>query len=343
MTAMSDVSQIRYKVARTIEQLCGLLHVDPMAVVRRMRYPPDFLQNEGSGVTASEFFAGWSALLDEAARPDAPLFLGQAYARGPFNPAFFAFTCSPTIAIGLERLALFKPLTGPLSLTLRRGDSGALSITKSSNVAALPLPASFAATEIVFLIEAMRSCTGHHIVPRHITVPGRVDCHDEIEAFLGCPVGVAAGAGATLRIGPEDADRVLLSADPAQWAQLERGFERQVRAQGDAQTVSARVCAVLPEMLPAGEASVGRAADRLRLSARSLQRHLKDEGTHFQALLDATREDLARHYLTTTELSVEEISFLLAYRDPNSFYRAFQAWTGHTPSTVRSQALRVAS
>ncbi len=335
---MNDVTEMRYRVARTTQQLCGVLQIDPTAVMRRMRYPPDFLDNEGRGVTPGEFFAGWDAMLAEAARDDAPLFLGQAYARGPFNPAFFAFTCSPTIAIGLERLALFKPLSGPLHLALRRGDSGALTITKSSNVTAHPLPDTFAATELVFLIEAMRTCTGHHIVPRHATLPGRLACHDLIEAFTGCEVGISAGGAATLRIGPEDADRILLSADPAQWAQLEPAFRRQMQAQDAAQTATARVCAVLPEMLPAGEATVAAAAARLRLSSRSLQRYLRAEGTRFQSLLDACREDLARHYLTTSDLTVEEISYLLAYRDPNSFYRAFQAWTGQTPNTVRSLA-----
>mgnify|MGYP001804907975 CR=1 FL=1 len=100
---------------------------------------------------------------------------------------------------------------------------------------------------------------------------------------------------------------------------------------------------VLPEMLPAGEASVQAAAARLRLSTRSLQRQLKAEGTRFQQLLDATREDLARQYLTATELNIEEISYLLAYRDPNSFYRAFHIWTGQTPMSIRTAATATAA
>ncbi|ABK09976.1 MULTISPECIES: helix-turn-helix domain-containing protein [Burkholderia cepacia complex] len=38
-------------------------------------------------------------------------------------------------------------------------------------------------------------------------------------------------------------------------------------------------------------------------------------------------------------MSGAEISFLLGFEDPNSFARAFQAWTGKTPQAVRS-ALR---
>jgi AraC-like DNA-binding protein len=71
------------------------------------------------------------------------------------------------------------------------------------------------------------------------------------------------------------------------------------------------------------------------MSKRSLQRRLKDEGLTFQAILDDTRADLAMTYLRDQNLSAEEISYLLAYRDPNSFYRAFQDWTGMTPAQAR--------
>ncbi len=42
-------------------------------------------------------------------------------------------------------------------------------------------------------------------------------------------------------------------------------------------------------------------------------------------------------YLSNRDLNTEEISFLLAFRDPNSFYRAFQDWTGMTPLQARTR------
>ena len=63
-------------------------------------------------------------------------------------------------------------------------------------------------------------------------------------------------------------------------------------------------------------------------------RKLKEEGTTFQTLLDSTRADLAQAYLKDG-LNTEEISYLLAYRDPSSFYRAFHDWTGTTPARAR--------
>ena len=331
---MGKDQHIRYKVARTVEQLCGFLDISVARVLQRMGRPADFFEHEVRGVTPTEYFEGWNAMLAEADRADAPLLLGQAYARGPFNPAFFAFTCSPTVSVGLERLALFKPLTGPLHLGLRRRETGDLHITKGTNMPGLPLPATFAATELVFLIEATRICTGQPVTARAASLPAPVACQPEIEAFIGCPVTI--GQAASLTVARAAADLRLLSSNADQWAQLEPGFRRQINLQRTGQAITARLRAVLAEMLPAGEAHVNDAARRLYLSARSLQRHLKDEGTTFQAELNATREALARQYLTSTELNVEEISYLLAYRDPNSFYRAFQVWTGQTPGTLRS-------
>jgi AraC-like DNA-binding protein len=97
-----------------------------------------------------------------------------------------------------------------------------------------------------------------------------------------------------------------------------------------------RVRREIRETLPSGRVSAEAVASRLHVSTRSLQRKLKYEGASFQAILDETRAALALIYLRDHKLSVEETSFLLAYRDPNSFYRAFSDWTGMTPAEARA-------
>ena len=78
-------------------------------------------------------------------------------------------------------------------------------------------------------------------------------------------------------------------------------------------------------------------ASQLGVSTRTLQRRLQDEGQSFQGLLNQTREKLASHYLTHSSLSGAEISFLLGFEDPNSFFRAFHQWTGATPEAARAR------
>jgi NAD(P)-dependent dehydrogenase (short-subunit alcohol dehydrogenase family) len=78
-------------------------------------------------------------------------------------------------------------------------------------------------------------------------------------------------------------------------------------------------------------------ARHLGISTRTLQRRLGEEGVTFQETLADVREELARHYLTQSALSLTEIAFLLGYDDPNSF-RALNRRTGRTPLRVRGTA-----
>ena len=72
------------------------------------------------------------------------------------------------------------------------------------------------------------------------------------------------------------------------------------------------------------------------MSERTLQRRLTEENQSFQSVLDQTREELARHYLRTTKLTAAEISFLIGFEQPSSFFRAFNDWTGQTPEQIRN-------
>jgi AraC-like DNA-binding protein len=44
---------------------------------------------------------------------------------------------------------------------------------------------------------------------------------------------------------------------------------------------------------------------------------------------------LAKNYLLNTQMTTDEIAFLLAYQETNSFQRAFSIWTGKTVQQFR--------
>lgn len=75
--------------------------------------------------------------------------------------------------------------------------------------------------------------------------------------------------------------------------------------------------------------SLDAAARKLDMSSRTLRRHLRDEGTTYQTVLDELRCDLAKEYLATG-LKPKEIAYLLGYQHPTAFRIAFKAWTGQT-------------
>ena len=89
------------------------------------------------------------------------------------------------------------------------------------------------------------------------------------------------------------------------------------------------------ELLPGGAGTADDVAEKLGLSKRTLQRKLMEENTSFQKQLNGTRELLARHYLRNTDMSSDEIAFLLGYQEINSFLRAFNIWTGMSITEFR--------
>lgn len=94
---------------------------------------------------------------------------------------------------------------------------------------------------------------------------------------------------------------------------------------------------ILVEILPAGKSGIEDVAAALGMSRRSLQRKLKEEDTTFQKQLNHVRELLAKNYIQNTELSSEDIAYLLGYQDLNSFFRAFSLWTGMSVTVYKRE------
>ena len=78
--------------------------------------------------------------------------------------------------------------------------------------------------------------------------------------------------------------------------------------------------------------------DALNVKPRTLQYRLKYNQSSYQALYDAARLDLARHYLKKSDLSIAAVSERLHFKDCAAFSRFFKARMGHTPRAYASRA-----
>ena len=76
-------------------------------------------------------------------------------------------------------------------------------------------------------------------------------------------------------------------------------------------------------------------AQALHTSVRTLNRRFAEEGTHFQAVKDGLRRDIAVHRLTNSNTSVATLAYDLGFSDATGFCRAFKHWTGSSPSDYR--------
>ncbi|MCZ4255400.1 AraC family transcriptional regulator ligand-binding domain-containing protein [Sulfitobacter sp. G21635-S1] len=77
------------------------------------------------------------------------------------------------------------------------------------------------------------------------------------------------------------------------------------------------------------------AAQALKMTPRTLNRRLKEEGTSFQNIKDALRRDIAIRALQQGTESIEQIAFDTGFSAPANFHRAFRKWTSRTPGSYR--------
>ncbi len=303
-------------------------------VLRRAGLPRDLFGSGRRSIGIDQMFALWEALEAESGDPLLPLTIGRAMSIEAFDAPLFAATCSPNLNVAARRLAQHKKLIGPMRLSVMQSESETvLEFIWPPDVTP---PRTLSIGEPVFWVALTRICTRAPIRPVRVTSPEPPEDTEAYREYFG--VAVTRGPGYAIAFSAVDAARPFLTVNDEMWEFFEPELRRRLSDLEAGTTVKERVRASLLEQLPAGSSSIEVIASDLAVSTRTLQRRLKEEGTTFQAILDDTRTSLALHYLSNSDLSTGEISFLLGYEDTRSFYRAFHAWTGQTPQLARAAA-----
>ena len=304
----------------------------PADVLSLARLPGDLFARSGASLSPAQYFDLWRGLEQAAGHDELALKLAQAMSVEAFDPALFACLCSPDLNTALQRLAHYKRLMGPLNMVVDiRPDR--TRITLSCYGSAEPIPRSLGVSELVFFTQLARLATRARIEPLAASVPDLPVDLAAYKSYLGCALGTAKHI--QIDFSAQDAHRPFLTENMAMWAAFEPGLKQRL-SELDAQAqMRERVRAVLLETLPAGISSIEAVAQRLAISKRSLQRQLAEESVGFQEVLSEVRQALAQHYLSRTDISAGEISWLLGFQESNSFIRAFRGWTGTTPAAYR--------
>lgn len=307
----------------------------PTDVLRQAQLPLDLFQREGASVSGAEYFRLWDAIALVSGDPVCALKLVEGAPPEAFSPPLFASLCSCTLDSALERLARYKPLIGPMRLSIEK-TSTEIIVRITGLPDDVPPPPSLIAAELVFLTRLARLGLRCRVVPARVGTPVPLPAPHVYADWFGCtPLAAESAYVAFHRL---DAERLFLTANPAMWDAFEPSLRQRLSDVAAESAMSDRVRSWLNEVMASGRTGIEDAARALGLSTRTLQRRLMAEGTSFQAQLSLQREALARHYLTHTRLSTAEIAFLLGYSEQNSFYRAFHDWTGSSPDKARRDA-----
>jgi len=285
-------------------------------------------------VTSRDFVDLWNAVVKLAGSRYHPLTLGRKMANGPLAPIFLACTCASNLRIGLERVARYKALFGPVVMVVSN-DRKRLRLDIRPETDDLDLPASLTTPMSIFVVEKARNHSARQINPVFVSLPARELGVAEAEAYFGCRPKTSEIV--SLEFTEKDAETRFISQNEALWRDVERELEHLLQERNAALSFHAQVEAAIRTQLYSGPTHVEAVCNVLGVSRSTMQRRLREEGYTFHDVLNRVRFDLATRYLTKSDFSMSEISRMIGFMDPKSFFRAFRRKYGQTPEEYRSR------
>ena len=293
--------------------------------------PEDLFSRKKPVLDEADYYRLMDAVGAQITDPQLPIMVASADNIESFSPPIFAAYCSKNGKTCLERLSRYKRIIAPMKYELRDSD-GETSLVIAASTDELALPQFLAETEMVFVIHIIRAATKASITPIRVQMQNPV-MNDAFTEFLGCLV--EHGDENVIVFCAEDMEKPFISYNDNMWKFFEPELQKRLYEMERDDSFAAKVRSALTELLPGGAGTVDDVAVKLGVSKRTLQRKLTDENTSFQKQLNGTREILAKHYIRNTDMSSDEIAFLLGYQEINSFLRAFNLWTGMSISEYR--------
>lgn len=253
-----------------------------------------------------------------------------------------AARASPTLSAAFARVARFGSLFYAHVVFGTEEVAGELRVTQRLRGGAAPGDHFANEFGVASMLAHARRVVGRPIVPirawfSHAPRPAREA--EAMRALLGLPRGGLSfqRADSGLAFPAEHGALPSLAHDRRLLATADELAERALREEPPAVDLVARIEAQVRQELQRGEVSAAAVARRLRMSPRTLQRRLDDEGTSFRALCERVRQDLARALLADPAVPLAEVAYRLGFSEPGAFGRAFKRWTGSSPGAFRRQ------
>jgi len=186
-----------------------------------------------------------------------------------------------------------------------------------------------------WILSIARRGTGQPIHAKRVEFQ-RPEVHRAIyEKHFQCPVKYKAAKN-VLVFNKSDMDTAFLTYNADLLAAVAPQLEAELKQQLAEKNFREQVKGTLKRLLAGERPAIEHVARELRLSKRTLQRRLTEDGITFQQLMEEARRELAQHYLLHSSLELNETAYLLGYEDANSFFRAFHEWEGTTPGQWRT-------
>lgn len=324
----------RFRVSASIPRKLEELGLPPARVLGRAGLPPALLNQDKVLVSTEELFALYRAILELSEDPTIGLKLGTEDRIERYDPITIAALCTRSFRDALDRMARYKQLTCPEKLDIVEQD-GECCVHFNFLLAQEEEPSVLVDVCFAWMLSVARRGMGHAIDPKRVEFRRPEEHHEAYESYFHCPVKFNAARNAII-FSKADIERPFITYNADLLAAVAPQLEAELTQRLSQSSIADQVKAVLKRLLAGQRPGIALVARDLRMSTRTLQRRLTEEGFTFQQLLQDARRELAHHYLLHSTLELNETAYLLGYEDANSFFRAFQSWEGTTPGQWRA-------
>jgi len=276
-------------------------------------------------------------LLQLTGDPLLGLKIGKAYTLQTYGLFGYAFMSAPTLRQAMTIVSKYGPLTFTLFRVnfVETASEGILRFSSQIDIPA-DLLCYYVDRDLAAAMNVVEPDQRIDFRPVEISL-----MHDDqgeqrsYEEFFGCPVSFdAPRSELRVEISVLDAPMPLPDAETSIICQQQCQLllARMTKSSGFIDRV--RQCIVArPGEFPGIETVAG----KLNMTTRTLRRRLAAEGSSYQQILCDVRYQLARDYLATSSLPIEEIAAMLGYSSPGNFTHAFKRWHGSSPRAYRKE------
>ena len=306
----------------------------PGVVLRHGNIPPTAYRGDGL-ITTGQLFTLWRSIRELSNDPAAGWKLMSGMESAQFHPSLLAALHARNYRECLERHARYKQLCSAQEFRFTE-KAGELQIETSwPFVPGEAPPATMIDATFAILVEFGRRGTMTKLHPKRLELARPEERGSGLAEFFACPVKYRCTHD-KLVLSVADIELPFVTHNEELVKMLASQFDRQLKIRELKQSTSGSVKWVLRRLLSGSRPDVSVVAKELGMSERTLQRRITEEGLTFRQLLNDTRKELIREYLSDDSVEITEAAFLVGFENTNSFYRAFRSWEGQTPAEWRA-------
>jgi AraC-like DNA-binding protein len=325
----------RFRITKAWAERFAQEKIAVPTLLRRAGLPAGLFQQEKIYVTTAQIFALWRSVAEMSPDPGFGLKLGTELRFERSHPVSIAGVCSRSFGDALQRLARYKQLTCPEEIRVHR-KTQETSVEFFFVEAKEPQPDIMVDLGLSWILNVGRRGSDGEIKPLRLELTRPTQHRELLQKHFGCPVRFKAERNALI-FRSSDLDRPFVTHNEELLAVIGTHMESELKARNSSMKVGEQVKDTLRRSLAGKRPTLRDIAQELGLGARTLQRRLTDAGITFQQVVEETRRELAHQYLKQRSVELSEAAFLLGFEDANSFFRAFHAWEGTSPSEWRTR------